>query len=209
MAERDLALRHNPDRRWHDRRGHERPRRNRRQRDRRRRRVRSLAFSAMTLAVPPNLSPVTLFPPQPGVSVSVDNYFAVPAPQAYDAIIHEAASTYDLDPALIRSVIETESAFNAAAVSPAGASGLMQLMPAVAAELGVGNIFDPRENVLAGAQLLRALVDRYDGNIPLVLASYNAGPAAVARYRGRIPPFRETQEYVKKVTRLWKESRHD
>jgi soluble lytic murein transglycosylase-like protein len=127
--------------------------------------------------------------------------------EAYEDIIQEAAAQYDLSPALIRSVIQTESAFDASAVSRAGAVGLMQLMPAVAANLGVQNLLDPRENIMGGAQLLRELHDRYRGNLPLMLASYNAGAAAVARFGRRIPPFPETQAYVKRVTGLLKKSR--
>ena len=82
----------------------------------------------------------------------------------------------------------------------------MQLMPAVAADLGVENLLDPRESIMGGAQLLRELGDRYRGNVPLMLAAYNAGVGAVQRFGG-IPPFPETQAYVKKVTRLIKKSR--
>ena len=145
--------------------------------------------------------------PQPGVSVTVDSFEAVPASEAYEDIIQEAADKYDLNPALIRSVIETESAYDASAVSHAGALGLMQVMPAVAASLGVENLLDPRENIMAGSQLLRELYDRYHGNLPLILASYNAGVTAVARFGRRIPPFPETQAYVKRVTKLYNQSR--
>ena len=144
---------------------------------------------------------------QPAVSVTVDSFEAVPASEAYEDIIQEAAVTYDLNPALIRSVIETESAYDASAVSHAGALGLMQVMPAVAASLGVENLLDPRENIMAGSRLLRELYDRYHGNLPLILASYNAGATAVARFGRRIPPFPETQAYVKRVTKLYNQSR--
>ena len=180
----------------------------RRRSQRRKARMRNLLFSALALALPPQMKPhgLNLMAPQPGVSVTVDNFEAVPAREAYENIIQEAADKYDLNPALIRSVIETESAFNASAVSRAGATGLMQLMPAVAENMGVENLLDPRENIMAGAQLLRELWDQHHGNLPLVLASYNAGGKAVARY-GRVPPFRETQNYVKRVTMLLKKSR--
>jgi soluble lytic murein transglycosylase-like protein len=203
-----VGLRHNGERRWHRRRSHDRTRFDRRHAERRKRRLRSLLLSAIAIALPPQIRPLqTLAQLKPDVSVTVNSFEAVPAHEAYRHIIDEAARIYDLDPALIRSVIEIESAYDAAAISPVGAIGLMQLMPAVAAELGVRDIFDPRENIMGGAQLLRALIDRYDGNFPLVLAGYNAGPTAVSRHRGRIPPFPETQAYVRKVTRLWKESR--
>ena len=166
--------------------------------------MRNLLFSALALALPPQMKPgrLNLMAPQPGVSVSVDNFEAVPAREAYEAIIQEAADAYDLDPALIRSVIETESAYNAVAVSRAGATGLMQLMPGVASNLGVQNLLDPRENIMAGARLLRELLDHHRGNLKMALASYNAGATAVARYR-RVPPFPETQAYVRKVTQLF------
>jgi len=114
---------------------------------------------------------------------------------------------YHVDPALIRSVIHAESAFDPSAVSRAGAMGLMQLMPDVAEAFGVEHPFDPRENIMAGARLLRELLDQHHGNIPLVLASYNAGPTAVADWGGVVPPFRETQGYVKRVTGLLADAR--
>jgi len=159
----------------------------------------------LAVAVPPRASSL-LLSLNPTVSVTVDNFEAVLPPAPYDQIILEAATTYRLEPALIRSVIEAESQFNASAVSGAGAGGLMQLMPGVAESLGVINLLDPRENVMAGARLLRELLDRFNGSLPLALAGYNAGATAVARF-GRVPPFPETQAYVKKVTRLMKKSR--
>jgi soluble lytic murein transglycosylase-like protein len=203
-----VGLRHDADRRGRKRRSGDRPASDRRRSQRRKARMRNLLFSALAVAVPPQMRPSLInTAPRASVSVTVDNYAAIPAREAYEGMIREAAEMYDLDPALIRSVIETESAFNAAAVSPVGAAGLMQLMPAVAESLGVQNLFDPRENIMAGAQLLRELIDRYRGNLPLALAGYNAGPAAVARYKGSVPPYPETRGYVRKVTRLLKESR--
>jgi len=102
---------------------------------------------------------------------------------------------------LIASVMEAESAFNPFAVSRAGAMGLMQLMPDVAAELGANEPFDTRENIMAGARYLRWLLDRYHGDVEMTLAGYHAGPTAVARY-GRVPPYPETKRYVKTVTGL-------
>jgi soluble lytic murein transglycosylase-like protein len=116
---------------------------------------------------------------------------------AVDAIVYEAASQNGLDPCLIFSVMRAESGFNPAAVSPKGASGLMQLMPATASRFGVRNIFDARENIHAGSRYLRWLLDRFNGDLRLALAGYNAGEGAVEFYGLRIPPFLETQNYVR------------
>ena len=117
---------------------------------------------------------------------------------AYDDLIHKIARTHVIDPALIKAVMHAESGFNPHAVSHKGASGLMQLMPATAKRFGARDIFDPRENVRAGALFLKYLLKKFDNNHRLVLAAYNAGENAVLRYKG-IPPYRETQGYVKKV----------
>ena len=118
---------------------------------------------------------------------------------AFDAMIYEAATQNSLDPCLIVSVMRAESGFNRMAVSPKGASGLMQLMPATAERFGVRNIFDPRENILAGAKYLRWLLERFNGDVRLALAGYNAGEGAVEFYGNRIPPFLETQNYVRTI----------
>jgi soluble lytic murein transglycosylase-like protein len=133
--------------------------------------------------------------------VSVSAEFRLPADIAYEHIIQEAAARYRLDPGLIRAVIRTESAFDALAVSAAGAQGLMQIMPELAAELGVIDAFDPRDNIMGGVRYLRQLLEAHGGDLELALASYNAGPGNVARYHG-IPPFPETQRYVKTITTL-------
>lgn len=117
-------------------------------------------------------------------------------------IIHKYAQKYELDPWLLRGVIEVESAFRPSAVSCAGAGGLMQLMPGTASYLGCRDRFDPEQNIEAGARYLRMMLDRFNQNHDLAIAAYNAGPGNVARYGG-IPPFAETQNYVKKVRRAW------
>jgi soluble lytic murein transglycosylase-like protein len=169
--------------------------------------VRTLLLTAAALSAP--LAAKVRGGPDPGkpsVSVSINSYEAPrQLRDAYDGLIAEAADQYALDPRMIKAVMETESAFNAMAVSPVGALGLMQLMPAVAAELGADDPMDPRQNIMAGARYLRQLLDAHRGNIRLALASYNAGPGNVAKYRA-IPPFRETRNYVRKVTTLLKEA---
>jgi Transglycosylase SLT domain len=123
--------------------------------------------------------------------------------QDIDAAIDEAAARHNVDPSLVRSVVKVESNFNPNAVSPKGAMGLMQLMPSTARSLNVSNPFDPAQNVDAGVRHLRKLLDSYNGNVQLSLAAYNAGSGAVARSAG-VPHFRETQNYVRRITSLYK-----
>jgi soluble lytic murein transglycosylase-like protein len=145
--------------------------------------------------------------PTPAGWVLVSTEFKLP-PSAYDHLIDEAARRYGMNPDLIRAVIRVESAFDPLAVSSAGAQGLMQLMPALAEELGVRDAFDPRENIMAGTRYLSYLLDVHKGSIPLALASYNAGPGAVDRYNG-VPPFEETRRYVKTITGILAKARTD
>lgn len=116
--------------------------------------------------------------------------------------IIEASNRYGVPDRLVTAVIRAESGFNPRAVSPKGARGLMQLMPATASNLGVRNSFDPRDNIHGGVRHLRGLIDRFPGNLPLAIAAYNAGEKAVLTYGG-IPPYSETQDYVAKVMRLY------
>jgi soluble lytic murein transglycosylase-like protein len=119
----------------------------------------------------------------------------------YRDLIRETAERHALAPALVESVIRVESNFEPRAVSPKGAQGLMQLMPATAAQLGVRDVFDVRQNVEAGVRHLRDLLDRYRGDVAFALAAYNAGVEAVARHGG-IPPFAETRAYVARILQL-------
>jgi soluble lytic murein transglycosylase-like protein len=122
--------------------------------------------------------------------------------QEIDTAIDEAAARHNVDPNLVRSVIKVESNFNPHAVSRKGAMGLMQLMPTTARSLNVSNPFDPAQNVDAGVRHLKSLLENYGGNVPLSLAAYNAGAAAVSRSAG-VPRFAETRNYVRRITDLY------
>jgi soluble lytic murein transglycosylase-like protein len=117
----------------------------------------------------------------------------------YDPIIERAAASQAIEANLLRAVIVVESGFNSRALSPRGAVGLMQLMPATARRFGASDLYDPRQNVLAGASYLRFLIDRFGHDVRLALAAYNAGEEAVSRSGGHIPPYSETQAYVPRV----------
>ena len=119
----------------------------------------------------------------------------------FDPIIDEHAAAQGVSADLVRAVIQVESAFNHLAVSPKGAMGLMQLMPATASELGVVNPFDPAQNIGGGIRYLKRLLSRYDDRVELALAAYNAGPGAVDKYGQKVPPYRETRDYVQKITK--------
>jgi soluble lytic murein transglycosylase-like protein len=120
----------------------------------------------------------------------------------FEPLIREHAARHALRIELVRAVIQVESGYNPRAVSPKGAMGLMQLMPATARQLGVRNAFDPAENIRGGCAYLRQLLDRYHDNEELALAAYNAGSDAVDRHGNVVPPYQETRDYVKKVSRL-------
>jgi len=120
----------------------------------------------------------------------------------YDDLILDAAGRHGVSPALVKAVMLVESGFNSAAVSPRGAQGLMQLMPTTARELGVVDSFDPEQNIAGGTAYLRRMVDRFGGNMDKAIAAYNAGPGAVQKHGG-VPPFKETQFFVRNVTRLY------
>ena len=117
----------------------------------------------------------------------------------YEPYVIEYANQHSLRPELVRAVIQVESGYNPRALSPKGAMGLMQLMPDTARMLGVDRPYDPEQNIRGGTRYLRLLLDKYDGNEELALAAYNAGSGAVDRYGKRIPPYRETRDYVRKV----------
>lgn len=135
----------------------------------------------------------------PAVAVPDSTPAPRPAP-TLDAVVVAASNLSNIDPDLIFSVIRAESGFNPNAISPKGAQGLMQLMPQTAAQLGVQDPFDPITNVEGGALYLGQLLTRYNNNLALALAAYNAGPQRVEQYRG-VPPYRETRVYVSRVIR--------
>ena len=139
--------------------------------------------------------PMAVNPPVSGVSNNLQEKRGI------DPIIEEASRTYGVEPGLIRAVIQVESGGNPLAVSPAGAQGLMQLMPATGAELGVKNPFDPVQNVMAGTRYLRQLLDRYRGNVRLALAAYNWGMGNIERRPDAMP--KETQRYIAKVESIY------
>jgi soluble lytic murein transglycosylase-like protein len=199
--------RRSTDRRRHDanRRQGEHGPSERRGSDRRKRVARAGLLAAITIAGSfPRLHHPSAQPATPGPQTS-DATTQPPERRAadyvldrIDQIIDEASATYGVNPGFVRAIIHAESRFNPNAVSHVGAQGLMQLMPVTARYLGVSDPFDMRQNIFAGVKYLSNLLDRFDGDVGLAAAAYNAGPNAVAR-RGGIPPFRETRGYVKKV----------
>jgi soluble lytic murein transglycosylase-like protein len=171
--------------------------------------MRTAVLAAAMSSAPMTRPAIALLPASKHVTAGVDvsaEYFAVPAHKAYDPIIEEAAAEYEMDPDLIRAVMQAESAFHPFVVSRAGAEGLMQLMPDLASEMGVDDAFDPRENIMGGVRYLKQLLDAHKGNVDLALASYNAGPGNVERYGG-VPPFRETRNYIRTIKGILKTKR--
>jgi soluble lytic murein transglycosylase-like protein len=158
-----------------------------------------MAGGAVEIAVEEVLAiePEDVFTPLPAKPV-------VKAP--YRELVEAAAARYKVDADLITSVIAVESNFDPKALSPKNARGLMQLLPETAARLGVQNIYDPQENIDAGTRYLRELLQRYNNDLALALAAYNAGPERVQQY-GRVPPFEETLSYVRRVKRSYEKSK--
>jgi len=149
-------------------------------------------YQRLGLALPPSpaVTPTAVISPVPGRTTT-----------SIGAQIRDAAERHGLPEELVTAVIRVESGFNPRAVSRKGARGLMQLMPATASQLGVRDAFDPAENIDGGVRHLRGLIERFDNNLPLALAAYNAGERAVLQYRG-IPPYPETQQYVTRILQI-------
>lgn len=158
------------------------------------------APAARASAVAVSTAPVAA--PAPPVSMAVgtalDGFSTGDA--NVDRFIVESGTRNGVDPVLLYSIMHRESSFKRFALSPKGARGLMQLMPATAARFGVRNIFDPQQNIEGGTRYVRFLLDMFDGDVRLALAGYNAGEGAVLKYGRRVPPYRETQEYVRRIS---------
>jgi soluble lytic murein transglycosylase-like protein len=159
----------------------------------------ALGLSCLALAAPARAQTYVI--PLPQAVHMVEAAPAAPISD-YDDLIVEHARLNGVRTNLVRAVIQVESRYNPGAVSPKGAIGLMQLMPATIQQFGVRNAFSPSENIRAGVAYLRQLLDRYDNNEELALAAYNAGPGAVDKHGESVPPYPETQHYVSKVTEL-------
>lgn len=125
------------------------------------------------------------------------------APADLEPHIEASSKRYRIPGSLVRAIMQAESNFNPNAVSPKGACGLMQLMPPTAAEMYVKDIFDEKENIEGGVRYLRVLANTFQGDMVKMIAAYNAGPDAVRKYGGKVPPYTETQEYVRKVLQLY------
>lgn len=125
---------------------------------------------------------------------------------AFDRIIIKVARNHDMDPALIKAIIKVESRYDHKAVSPRGARGLMQLMPNTAKAMGIRDLFDPEKNIQAGTKYIKHLLAKFDGEVKLALAAYNAGSTKVRKYNG-VPPFKTTRRYIKKVMKYYHQYR--
>lgn len=158
-------------------------------------------LDGQTIHVPPaSLGPLPAMPVAPSTMVPLPAHA-----EGMDTLIQTYAAKHSLPPGLVKAVIQTESGGNPRAVSPAGAMGLMQLMPANVREAGISDPFDPEQNIAAGTRQLAGLMGQYHGDLDLALAGYNAGPGNVHKYGG-VPPFAETQNYIRKIRALMDKS---
>jgi soluble lytic murein transglycosylase-like protein len=158
--------------------------------------------SSQSLLQPTSLAYTPLTAALPGTDSSSLRGYTTGSAEV-DSYLLNSGTRHGVDPLLLYSVMHQESSFKSGAISPKGARGLMQLMPLTAARFGVTNIFDPRQNIEGGARYLRFLLDHFDGDLNLTLAGYNAGEGAVEKYGWRIPPYSETQEYVRRISRRY------
>jgi len=149
----------------------------------------------------------TLYVPPRGLLTGASLNGFTTGDQKVDSYIVDSGVRNGVDPVLLYAQMHTESSFKRGAISPKGARGLMQLMPGTAARFGVTNIFDPKQNIEGGARYMRFLLDHFDGDISLALAGYNAGEGAVLKYGRRIPPYNETQNYVRQISQRYSQLR--
>lgn len=148
-----------------------------------------------------------LYTPSRAMTVSTSLNGFTTGDATVDGFILDSGKRNGVDPVLLYAQMHQESSFKRGAISPKGARGLMQLMPGTAARFGVTNIFDPKQNIEGGARYMRFLLDHFDGDVALALAGYNAGEGAVLKYGRRIPPYRETQEYVRRISQRYSRMR--
>jgi len=159
----------------------------------------SPSFAAMVQAAIDGQGDAPLDPANSAFSAdAASNAPAMVPPAQIDQLVSANATTFGVDPNLVKAIIANESGFNANATSKVGAQGLMQLMPGTAAGLGVSNAYDPAQNVWGGTKYIKGLMDRFGGDVRKAVAAYNAGPGAVEKYGG-VPPYAETQNYVQNV----------
>ncbi len=159
----------------------------------------SPSFGAMVQAAIDGQGNAPLDPANSAFSAdAASNAPAMVPPAQIDQLVSANATTFGVDPNLVKAIIANESGFNANATSKVGAQGLMQLMPGTAAGLGVSNAYDPAQNVWGGTKYIKGLMDRFGGDMRKAVAAYNAGPGAVEKYGG-VPPYAETQNYVQNV----------
>jgi soluble lytic murein transglycosylase-like protein len=169
--------------------------------------VRPVAKTGLTINSKNAHPTPTLYTPTPSrrtampISASLNGFTTGDA--KVDGYIIESGMRNGVDPVLLYAQMHQESSFKRGAISPKGARGLMQLMPFTAARFGVTNIFDPKQNIEGGARYMRFLLDHFNGDVALALAGYNAGEGAVLKYGRRIPPYRETQDYVRRISQRY------
>jgi len=167
--------------------------------------VRPIAKTGLSINNRNAHSAANTYAPSPGLGMTVStslNGFTT-GDAKVDGFIIESGLRNGVDPVLLYAQMHQESSFKRGAISPKGARGLMQLMPGTAARFGVTNIFDPRQNIEGGARYMRFLLDHFNGDVALALAGYNAGEGAVLKYGRRIPPYRETQDYVRRISQRY------
>lgn len=169
--------------------------------------VRPTAKKGLTINNSSTRPTPTLYVPPRAMFVGTSLNGFTTGDQKVDSFIVESGVRNGVDPVLLYAQMHTESSFKRGAISPKGASGLMQLMPGTARRFGVTNIFDPKQNIEGGARYMRFLLDHFDGDMSLALAGYNAGEGAVRKYGRRIPPYNETQNYVRQISRRYAQLR--